>query len=116
MSKYTENEQQRKVLPFRITPIGGKDELVKWKECKAIKWADLQRRRQAKFDAAKSLPLGKVEYYESPANKEFKRIEKMKRLYDAYSKAEYEKNNPIKETKLQRLTNKAIDWFLSLEL
>lgn len=114
MSKYTENEPQRKEVPFSIKEIS---DIKKWREDQVIEYAEFKRRRQARFDAAKSLPQGELsDWHKNPS-------ESGKKIALAWKKMS---DQPIpilrtdvfkrkKESYLKRLTNKAIDWFLAIK-
>lgn len=116
MSRYNEVKPIKKVLPYSVSDIGGKDELDKWKEKQVIEWAEFQERRQAKFDSLKGMSImGSKEqmagvFGDSKATKVFSMLDR-KRIPKASEIALPDKE----ESKIKRLTNKAIDWFLSLQ-
>lgn len=112
MSRYSEEKPVRKVLPYSISEIGGADKIKNWRTDQLISYEEFKRKRQAKFDAIKNLPIGTIDKYENPMMKAFNRTYPEQIVHKAVSDGIVEWK---KESYFKQLTNKALDWFLSLQ-
>lgn len=107
----------RKILPFTVTDIGGKEELKKWKEDQIEKEALFQIEKEKRFLARKEsfvngLVSGKIDtFYQSEADKQFKSLSKKK---DFDSEVDWSK--PVNKKKRKKsFLQRMYEQFLELE-
>jgi len=113
-----EVKEQRKILPYSITPIGGKEELKAWKaeqQRKQDEWDAKAPERHAKnFDRAWAVLNGAEPTKDK--NKEIynQYIDRQKRLQ--YKDASiYENSKRVYYPPKQTLLEKALDFFLNIK-